>query len=157
MAAAMKHIPKLPKSNERVDCFLEIDGLKNAFWIDMECTPNRIRRMLNELLLMDVLTTRLWWNDVELTQEKTVVSYGVKHGDVIRVTYDKKLRTLLWLIQKPKKITENVYKHKECIQCLCQLRNEDSMIFVPCGHVCVCRSCSLKVTKCPICVPAQGE
>lgn len=48
---------------------------------------------------------------------------------------------------------DRVYEIPEC--CIC-MDNESNMVFVPCGHLCICTSCADTIrnqfnTKCPMC------
>ena len=36
----------------------------------------------------------------------------------------------------------------ECVVCM---DKPLEMVFVPCGHICVCEECSAQITRCPIC------
>ena len=43
---------------------------------------------------------------------------------------------------------ENVKRVTECKVCLCDVV---SVVFSPCGHVCTCENCAVRVENCPLC------
>ncbi|KAG8229619.1 hypothetical protein J437_LFUL002344 [Ladona fulva] len=52
------------------------------------------------------------------------------------------------LPQTPPFISSNTMGHCECAVCM---DKECEVIFIPCGHMCCCISCSEKFTECPMC------
>jgi hypothetical protein len=135
---------------DKVNCFLEINGLKNSFWVDSKCTPNRIKRCLNEYQGMIPQYTKLYLNENELTIEKPIVEQGLKSGDIINVKTDENIQSINNLINPSKKIVEKIFSEKECIVCLKELSGVVP-IYVPCGHRNTCYDCYQKYFKCSIC------
>lgn len=46
---------------------------------------------------------------------------------------------------------ENDNENKKSIECKICLDEEVGMIFIPCGHICACVTCSQELTRCPVC------
>ncbi|VDL62221.1 unnamed protein product [Hymenolepis diminuta] len=51
---------------------------------------------------------------------------------------------------KPSAPPADIVAHFEAECCICQ-NAQCSIIFLPCGHVCCCVTCSAKVSQCPLC------
>jgi len=49
---------------------------------------------------------------------------------------------------KNRKLKEQIQDQKACVLCL---DKEKNILFVPCGHLCVCEACSAAVGQCPLC------
>lgn len=145
-------IPAIPIKAQRVDCYLEINGVKNSFWLDFKCSPRRIKNCLYETLGFHPGYTKLFLNDVELTEEKSIVDfYEIKNNDIIKVTTDDIVRALISGLNGTILDKIKIYQSDECVSCLEKLTKSDKVTFIPCGHRCICIKCYEKITQCPLC------
>ena len=53
--------------------------------------------------------------------------------------------------EKPDPIPINDIKTFKLEQCVICLENKPSVLFCNCGHICVCKTCIMKFTNCPVC------
>jgi hypothetical protein len=68
---------------------------------------------------------------------------------LMRVTISILTKTIAELetMRKPRECT--VFKKEE--KCVICLEKTTSILFIPCGHRCVCTKCNKKITGCPMC------
>lgn len=45
----------------------------------------------------------------------------------------------------------NMKKESECNECVICMDKQYQVVFIPCGHLCVCPNCALQLTNCPLC------
>ena len=53
--------------------------------------------------------------------------------------------------EKPNPIPINDVKTFKLEQCVICLENTPNVLFCNCGHLCVCKTCIMKFTNCPVC------
>jgi len=74
-------------------------------------------------------------NDIVLNQSKNTPFYTIKTNNI--KILDEVIENLI------------IYEVHECVVCL---ENNPNIIFLPCGHLCTCQNCSIRLmNKCPLC------
>ena len=66
----------------------------------------------------------------------------------LQSTIDVDAMTIEQLLNLSERITKRIKELREC--CVC-MNNPIKIILIPCGHQCVCKSCSGEINLCPIC------
>ena len=119
---------------------------KNVYNNNYNCTfPKDIREVGRYYKVPDA--------DIRLAnRQNSRPYYSVKRSNVIVMTEEEKAAFLNSPI-KPTSISDiKVFDAEECVICL---SGASAIVFVPCGHQCVCSLCNdtLKKTKycCPVC------
>lgn len=68
---------------------------------------------------------------------------------------EKNNNSLCLKINSPKSVQQNIFFEKNEIFCKICLEEESGFIYIPCGHLCICKNCKDKILnrsiKCPIC------
>ena len=82
--------------------------------------------------------------------------YRIPAPSVQIVHGDEAERVLAEVQHQPKKAAEKATKPQQIFtiaECTVCLDNESDMVFVPCGHMCICRSCcsQLQDSRCIMC------
>ena len=93
-------------------------------------------------------------NDIRLIKNKQngTPFYSIKTSNIVIMSEDEKKSYLDINITSTDLSTIKIYDAGECIICM---ECESSIVFIPCGHKCVCTGCNLKLREtqynCPVC------
>lgn len=136
-------------SSDQLDCYLEIDGDKSAFWVDQKCNGQRIKQCLEQVFRLEPATVKLTVNGLELKDDMPVVQQGLaRNGTIVVTLINPMVHHVLRMLNGPPSVpVEKVYRSKECIVCLEPLAHKpviELIIYMPCGHANVCTSCYKK-------------
>jgi hypothetical protein len=92
-------------------------------------------------------------NDIRLINKPcSKPFYSIKTCNIVLMTEEEKENYLNTDITRTDLSTVKIYDAGECIICM---ECESSVVFIPCGHKCVCSGCNLNLKKCkyncPVC------
>jgi hypothetical protein len=90
----------------KVDCFIEYYGCENPFSVNKECTGKDIKKYLSKYHEIEEKYFKIFLDNIEIIDEKSVVEQGLKYGNIMKVELNCELSESMPLYLKLYLITK---------------------------------------------------